>query len=271
MMKVSVKQLIAGGALALSAAAALATPVVPPSSYTYDQVGGGSNNGGLFVAAWDEVRGVSIVEYLGVNMDSFLPAVAEAPGYSLEFGTLGNYSATFGASDPSNVHYAVFAIDSSGVGNNGKRVMSTTSNTTFAMTNTATSGTATNIDTFIATALTAATSGGGNGGANPAVANSPSESDYAGNIQWSGLLATPYSAGVGTALNFFLASSTSNNPNGAASIDFYDGLDFAKWLLSSTGVLTYSASAAPVPLPAAVWLLFSGLAGLGVVARRRGA
>lgn len=269
MMKVSVKQLIAGSALALSAVAALASPVTPPSSYTYNDVGGGTNNGGLFVAAWDAVRGVSIVEYLGVNMDSFLPTTAEASGYSLEFGTLGSYSAVFGASQQSNIRYAVFAVDSAGVGNGNKRVMSTTSNTAFNITNTGTSGTASNIDTFISGALTGA---GANNGANPAVAQSPSESDYAGNIQWSSLTATPFSATVGTALNFFLASSSAsgNPPNGAASVNFYDNLGgFSKWLLSSTGVLTYAA--APVPLPAAVWLLFSGLAGLGVVARRRAA
>ena len=265
MMKVSVKQLIVGSALALSAAAALATPVTPPSSYTYDQVGGGSNNGGLFVAAWDAVRGVSIIEYLGVNMDAFLPATAEASGYSLEFGTLDSYSSTFGTSVQSNIQYAVFAVDSSGVGNSGKRLMSTTGATAFSITNTGTSGTATNIDTIIANVLANSSY---NNGVNPAVATSSAEADYAGNINWSSLLGTSFNATVGTALNFFLASSTSNNPQAPATVDFYDNAGgFGKWLLSSAGVLTYAA--APVPLPAAVWLLFSGLAGLGAVARRR--
>lgn len=267
MMKVSVKQLIAGSALALCSVAAMATDVTPPSSYTYDQVGGGSNNGGLFVAIWDAVRGVSVIEYLGVNMDSLLPATGEAAGYSLEFGTVSSYTSTFGASDTANIQYAVFAIDSSGVGNSGKRVMSTTQATTFALNNTSTSGTATNIDKIIDNTLANSSY---NNGVNPAVALSSAEADYAGNIDWSTLLATSFNATVGTALNFFIASSTSNNPSGAATVDFYDNANgFSKWLLTEAGVLTYAAATAPVPLPAAVWLLFSGLAGLGAVARRR--
>ena len=41
------------------------------------------------------------------------------------------------------------------------------------------------------------------------------------------------------------------------------------FFLSSTGDLTWNAPAAPVPLPAAVWLFTSGIAGLGAIARRR--
>ncbi len=47
------------------------------------------------------------------------------------------------------------------------------------------------------------------------------------------------------------------------------------WFLSNTGDLTYNiasgASTAPVPLPAAIWLLGSGLLGMAGIARRRAA
>jgi hypothetical protein len=42
------------------------------------------------------------------------------------------------------------------------------------------------------------------------------------------------------------------------------------WTLSGDGVLSYSLAGTQVPLPAAVWLMLSGLTGLGVMGRRRG-
>jgi hypothetical protein len=44
---------------------------------------------------------------------------------------------------------------------------------------------------------------------------------------------------------------------------------FGTFTLSATNGLTFTADAAPVPLPAAVWLLFSGLVGMVGVGRRR--
>lgn len=43
------------------------------------------------------------------------------------------------------------------------------------------------------------------------------------------------------------------------------------WNLSSAGVLTYNAEVAPVPLPAAAWLMGSALMGVVAVGRRRSA
>jgi hypothetical protein len=81
---------------------------------------------------------------------------------------------------------------------------------------------------------------------------------------------------VGSALSFYnvLANSTTAvGGNGMAAhtttTTAYNGF----WFLTSGGQLTYNiaSSAAPVPVPAAVWLLGSGLLGLIGVGRRRSA
>lgn len=63
--------------------------------------------------------------------------------------------------------------------------------------------------------------------------------------------------------NYTIAAS------GALGSSFGNAASFG--LSNLRGVLTYSAVAAPVPVPAAVWLFGSALAGMGAVRRRRSA
>ena len=74
---------------------------------------------------------------------------------------------------------------------------------------------------------------------------------------------------VGSALDFYLATPVIHK--NAVVTPFANSQGNGFWFLSSGGDLTWNVLAAPsaVPLPAAIWLLASGLAGLGAIGRRR--
>jgi hypothetical protein len=86
------------------------------------------------------------------------------------------------------------------------------------------------------------------------------------------LAGSSYSQTVGQAVGFYNVVSTGRNADSVNGYSNANGTGF--WFLSSTGDLTYniaSGGTAPVPLPAAIWLLGSGLLGMAGIARRRAA
>lgn len=276
-MQLSLKTLAAAVALTLGSASAMAQITVPPQPAPGpipdpNTVLNGDGNGGLNVAIFDPVRGVSIVQYLGLNFQDFLPGAASAAGITLDFGIIGGaeFANVFGASDPANIQWNVSAGDLPGTGTfTGRQLMTTMAlGSDPAIRNNAVTTGINNLYQVIFNQMAPATSDCAGG--NPCIALSPSEGDYVGAGQWgtsygtNGVIAA--SGTIGTALGFYLLSPSSNSALGLATDTMYaaNGTP-AQWFLSADGHLTYST----VPLPAALWLLLSGVAGLGVVSRRK--
>jgi hypothetical protein len=81
---------------------------------------------------------------------------------------------------------------------------------------------------------------------------------------------TPFvaTASLGEALSFYHVTDSENfyaNNNALVNVTKYAGT----WNLDASGTLTYSVGGAPVPVPAAIWLLGSAMVGLVGVARRK--
>jgi hypothetical protein len=85
-----------------------------------------------------------------------------------------------------------------------------------------------------------------------------------------GLQGFNFSGVVGTALNFF--NTLKSGRSGVTNTEYANSTGNGFWFLSASGDLTWNvptSGGAPVPVPAAVWLFMSGLAGLGAIGRRR--
>jgi len=213
----------------------------------------------LTVTIWDPVAGVSLV--YAVPGETFQSARAGLQ--SFDNVAIPEFSTVFGGSNLGDIQYQVSAIGPDPLNSNRATALVTGPSTLPPVAVGNITGTNTNAQTFHAALNTACEFDG-------ACAGTSADGQYGGLTTWGDLSAQlPFSAAaaVGNALFFYDLAQPDASRVGSTTpaIVTAIGGGTAQWLLSETGLLSYSV----VPLPAAVWLLLTGLAGFGIVSRRR--
>lgn len=260
-------------ALAMSLAAASGAHAAWDNGVNNDLVSG---NGELILSIWDAVTQNSYSQDLGITYNQLISGAGFGT-ITLDSAALSVFSST---ANLSTLQYSVIAASNAQYqGENFDPALTKAGfittlapgQTQFAVTND-------NNYTFVATLWGAATEYSDALGFNVAAATNPIKTitagavGYANNSTWQTYLENSFardmSGANGQTSALWLQSFADND--GVAQLQQLLGTAKLDITSTSAGTLTLASAATPaVPVPAAVWLLGSALAGLGSIARKR--
>jgi hypothetical protein len=240
---------------------------------------GGSANGGLIVQAFDPLTGASLTEYTGLNFNDIQPSVTGTPG-KVDFGVLGGtalWSATFG-SDTNPIDFVVVSANNAVSGSTS--VLTTFGTVPASVRNPVIANAAAGFNTGVGILTKGQQSTPGQAaGVNPAQTLATSDNGFIA-VQAIGENLHNTLSGIdglvgGTGVGFYKVTQNGTGAFTNGTITAYSNSSgIATWAITSGGDVTFTvpgSGAAPVPLPAAIWLLGSGLLGFAGIGRRRAA
>lgn len=292
-MNLPIKSLATAVTLALASVSAHAALTPPAQNLTSPPVDSSGAYTGLYLAVYNGAGTQSEVVNLGYaysqisaasgNLNPTAPNAAfvqaAAPTGSgnvlqLNFGQISGFSGSSSIFNSSNLATDGYMVLSAVTGGPGVEQLSATYNGTPPLAYGGVNTVGQAIQSEIANWVTAAPTTGDLSDTTGTATYSVQKGIAFGGLNDGQIISgTNYSGSVGSALGFYNVTTTALHKDAITQYGTSAGTGY--WFLSNSGMLTYNvpvAGTAPVPLPAAVWLLGSGLLGMtGIARRRRGA